>query len=200
VGDTADPCKHLSHRLQNNIIVNDVGEACLTDFGLARSLQMSGLTTKTLSGTWRFMAPEILQSPTENEDEEFLPLANLAADVWAFSMTALQVRWPLPCRSSKQISLSSSDSQIFSGEKPFQHIRFDASVILHVVLGGRPNREHFQQISNKIWTVMDSCWRGNPSQRPTMTALSQFFSQITTRNGTTPLVLASCHAILIAMI
>jgi serine/threonine protein kinase len=32
VGDTADPCKHLSHRLQNNIIVNDVGEACLTDF------------------------------------------------------------------------------------------------------------------------------------------------------------------------
>lgn len=69
------------------MLINDNGEACLTDFGLSRILQTSGFTTKTSSGTWRFMALELI----EGEDEETLPKVTKASDVWAFAMTVLEV-------------------------------------------------------------------------------------------------------------
>jgi serine/threonine protein kinase len=36
---------------QSNILVNDMGEAQLTDFGLSRVLEFSGFTTKSVGGT-----------------------------------------------------------------------------------------------------------------------------------------------------
>lgn len=66
-----------------NILMNDRLEASLTDFGLSRILEMSGFTTKTMSVTWRYAAPELL----DNEE----PRVTAATDVWAFAMTVLEV-------------------------------------------------------------------------------------------------------------
>lgn len=79
----------FSHTTQSNILINDNLEASLTDFGLSRILQKSGFTTKTGAGSFRFMAPE--QMKICLIDEEPLPRVTAATDVWAFSMTVIEV-------------------------------------------------------------------------------------------------------------
>jgi serine/threonine protein kinase len=101
-----------SHPLQSNILINDNMEASLTDFGLTQTLQESGFTTKTVSGTfgymapeindicesnpimaqdWRWKAPELMKVPLNDEDE-VSPRMVKTTDVWAFSMTVIEVR------------------------------------------------------------------------------------------------------------
>jgi serine/threonine protein kinase len=62
----------------------------VTDFGLARALQVTGLTTPALlSGTLRYQAPELM--PADKEDEPN-PRVTKETDVWSFSMTVIEVR------------------------------------------------------------------------------------------------------------
>jgi serine/threonine protein kinase len=76
---------------QNNILINDEGNASWTDFGLARTLQVTGLTTPTLlSGTLRYQAPELM-SRMEGENETN-PRVTKESDVWSFSMAVVEVR------------------------------------------------------------------------------------------------------------
>jgi len=142
----------------SNILIDDNGEVRLTDFGLSRILQTSGFTTKTASGTLRYMAPELVEiceeSAEEEEEEESAPRVTVGTDVWAFGMTV---------------------TEVFTESMPFSHIISDASVIHHVVLGGRPKREHCLQINEEIWTALESCWDVEPTRRPSMAALSILF-------------------------
>lgn len=74
--------------------MNDAGEACISDFGLSRILETSGFTTKGAGGTCRWMAYELMVPPDdyeEDEEEEYIPQPTLKSDLWAFSMTALEV-------------------------------------------------------------------------------------------------------------
>jgi serine/threonine protein kinase len=70
----------LIFNLQKNILINDNGEACITDFGVARAVECSGFTT--IAGSYRWMAPEFF--------DEISSLTT-AVDVWAFAMTVLEV-------------------------------------------------------------------------------------------------------------
>jgi serine/threonine protein kinase len=74
--------------------VNDDHDACLTDFGLARTLETSGFTTESVCGTCRWMAYELI-APCE-EEEESVPRVTVATDIWAFGMTVLEVGSSLP--------------------------------------------------------------------------------------------------------
>ncbi|KAJ3564726.1 hypothetical protein NP233_g8097 [Leucocoprinus birnbaumii] len=67
----------------SNIMITDSGEACLTDFGLAKILYVPGYTTSSPAGTCRWMSPEIL------DGDDFYPTT--ASDIWAFAMTILEV-------------------------------------------------------------------------------------------------------------
>jgi serine/threonine protein kinase len=78
-------CSRRPPNSQSNILVNDEGKASLTDFGLSLILRESGFTTKTTSGTWRFMAPELMIA------EEVQIQVTPATDVWAFGMTVIEV-------------------------------------------------------------------------------------------------------------
>jgi serine/threonine protein kinase len=80
---------HLHVYHQTNILVNDKHEACLADFGLSRVLGESGFTTTSVGGTSRWMACELIMSSNE---EGNVPQVTAASDVWAFSMTVLEVR------------------------------------------------------------------------------------------------------------
>ncbi len=79
----------LSHdRIQqSNVLVNDNGKACLSDFGLGRLLEVSGFTTKQVGGTCRWMAYELIY-----DDGEEPARHTRETDVWAFGMTILEVR------------------------------------------------------------------------------------------------------------
>jgi serine/threonine protein kinase len=68
--------------------VNDEFDACITDFGLSRILEVSGFTTKSVGGTCRWMAYELIayefhRNPT--------PKVTADTDIWAFGMTVLEV-------------------------------------------------------------------------------------------------------------
>ncbi|KIM82575.1 hypothetical protein PILCRDRAFT_7939 [Piloderma croceum F 1598] len=142
-----------TRRSASNILVNDEHEACLTDFGLARILETSGFTTKSVGGTCRWMAYELV-APCD-EEEECIPQVTVATDIWAFGMTTLE---------------------ILSGELPFFQLKYDTAVILSVMRGGRPKRETYPTISHTIWTMLEQCWHADPSRRPSMEILSVFFS------------------------
>lgn len=73
-----------------NILIDDKGDACLADFGQSRILHTSGFTTKVTAGTWRFMAPELIETRADEGDGGVL-CATMATDVWAFAMTVIEV-------------------------------------------------------------------------------------------------------------
>jgi serine/threonine protein kinase len=101
-----------SHQLQSHILVNDNGEVSITDFGLSRVLDTTGFL---VSGTLRYMAPELLEvcegeefnpsmalgwrgkapermAVSLNEADEAIPRVTKATDMWEFGMIALEVR------------------------------------------------------------------------------------------------------------
>jgi len=83
-------------RLQSNVLINDKLEASLADFGTAIILQKSGFTTRTTAGTWRFMAPELMEA------EEVHMKVSKATDMYAVAMTYVEViylSFSAPCQS-----------------------------------------------------------------------------------------------------
>jgi serine/threonine protein kinase len=77
--------------LQNNILINDIGRALLTDFGtvVVGELTKSKIaTTQTAAGMERWTAPEILDLDPFNPR---LSRKNAAVDVFAFGRMCLSV-------------------------------------------------------------------------------------------------------------
>ena len=70
--------------------MNDEHKACIADFGLARILGETGFTTKSIGGTCRWIAYELVD--LSDEEEECVPQVTMESDVWAFGMTVLEVR------------------------------------------------------------------------------------------------------------
>jgi serine/threonine protein kinase len=145
----------------------------LTDFGLARTLRATGLTTPALlSGTLRYQAPELL--PCMDGEDESNPRVTKETDVWSFSMTIVEVRLS---RSRVFSKLIMDRWQVLTGSKPFSHIVSDMKVFLQVVNGRRPERNRCKQINDDVWNMLQRCWNREPSQRPSMATLMQFFSE-----------------------
>lgn len=78
---------YLTSVQQSNVLVNNNGKACLSDFGLGRLLEVSGFTTKQVGGTCRWMAYELIYDDGEQPAQH-----TRETDVWAFGMTILEVR------------------------------------------------------------------------------------------------------------
>lgn len=78
--------------IQDNVLIDEVGDARITDFGLSYVLSPSTMwkTSKTSpGGSLRWMSPELLKA-----DE---PRATLQSDVYAFAMTIIvRYRYYLP--------------------------------------------------------------------------------------------------------
>jgi len=126
--------------------VNDEREARIADFGLSRILGESGFTTKSVGGTYRWMAPELLAHRGES-----VPQVTMASDVWAFGMTVLE---------------------ILTGRLPFVQLEYHLAVIHFVAEGGRPTQERYPEINDNIWSELERCWHTDPTRRPSMEALT----------------------------
>lgn len=79
----------LSRFLQANILVNDLGEAVLADFGFAsmradHSASFILSPSSAMKGTYRWMAPELFG------DGDSLPHTT-RSDIWAFGCVVLEV-------------------------------------------------------------------------------------------------------------
>ena len=133
----------------------------------------SNLTTKSTSGTLRFITPEP-QLACDGE-YEVIPYVTKATDVWAFGMTLIEVRVPVAiflCFWQAETNWL----KILTESIPFSHIKSDARVMLSIAAGGRPKRDHRQPINDEIWSTLEKCWDVEPNRRPSMSTLSGFFT------------------------
>jgi len=134
-----------------NILINDGGQAALTDFGLSIVLEMSGFTTKNTPGTLRYMAPELLAE--QNTSAAIRPTAT--TDIWAFGITA---------------------TEIFSAKQPYHSLLNDAAVLIYVTKRqGRLKYDDYKvDIREGLWSLLQKCWKQNPGERPSMDDIKAF--------------------------
>lgn len=71
-----------------NVLISDIGKACLADFGLSRVKQDSMSRRSTANdrsglGTLRFMAPEVMYGEMK-----------FASDIYSFAMLMYEVCYP----------------------------------------------------------------------------------------------------------
>ncbi|KAF8437922.1 kinase-like domain-containing protein [Boletus edulis BED1] len=121
-----------------NVLVDDSGKACITDFGLSNicSSGTAGTNTSKISGTLRYLAPEALRGQ---------PLS-FETDVYAFGMLIYEV---------------------FAGEVPFinepDHLVFEGCLKLH-----RPKSStvYARGLNDALWRLLSDCISREPSARP----------------------------------
>ncbi|KAG9026829.1 hypothetical protein FS837_004494 [Tulasnella sp. UAMH 9824] len=128
-----------------NVLVNDLFRAVLSDFGLSRVLggvgYHSGFTTSnTVKGTYNYTAPELF-----NDDN---PRPTLNTDVYAFGGLILTV---------------------LSGKPPFYGLQ-QAVILRRVIKNQQPRQEDHRELSpsDPLWSLMRRCWNMIPGTRPPM--------------------------------
>jgi serine/threonine protein kinase len=152
-----------------NVLVNDQGDACIGDFGLAQKYDGAGVATVPTEGSYRWMAPEL---NTYQPHGRRVPQIPAAADVWAFGLTGLEVRSSLT-RSYGVGLLISELRQILTGKRPFYRIVDDCAVIPAVLNGRLPERKEYREVNEGMWRVLELCWNKDPIQRPSMEYLRE---------------------------
>ncbi|KAJ7797892.1 kinase-like domain-containing protein [Mycena olivaceomarginata] len=129
----------------SNILVDDTGSACLTDFGLTVLSDVTATQTNHGAGSVRWMAPETLD-PSACGLTEYARTP--ASDIYAFACVCLE---------------------LYTGYPPFHDaILFDAPVMLQVVAGARPSRPAGNCIPDHIWNIMQQCWAQDFAERPSI--------------------------------
>jgi len=139
------------HLIPNNVLIDDVGNARLADFGQAHVL--IGGSPRLSYGSVPFMAPELMPLSDESNQDNVL---TQQSDIYAFAMVALQV---------------------FTGRPPYQdEIPFlsilgleEIRKVMHRIYEGlRPHRSSDKKecISDTVWKTMEDCWDHEPARRP----------------------------------
>ncbi|KIY63140.1 kinase-like protein [Cylindrobasidium torrendii FP15055 ss-10] len=126
-----------------NVLINDAGAACLSDFGLTVFNDTPATHSSRCEGAVRWMAPE-LYSPQQFGLERFLLTPE--SDIYAFACVCIE---------------------LFTGNPPFIELR-DPAVILRVMGGQRPARPMGSDPSmcDGLWSLVQACWAHDLALRP----------------------------------
>ncbi|KAG8947070.1 hypothetical protein FRC03_001202 [Tulasnella sp. 419] len=148
----------VNYIIQSNILVDDEGHARITDFGLSRIMEEghSGWTTSTgISGTHRWMAPELLLTERSNPTTE--------ADVYSVTLLVLE---------------------IYTGKIPFPHLDA-APFFRAIVAEKSPQRSHYSPFDppEDVWQVFERGWSFEPDLRPRVEVLKKQFEEALTTTG-----------------
>ncbi|KAG7095918.1 hypothetical protein E1B28_006602 [Marasmius oreades] len=144
-----------------NILITPDCRACIGDFGLSRVADTHGLRITTShsrpAGTARWLAPELLVGGGRPSKE---------SDIYAFGCVCYE---------------------IFTGVCPFPDVPHEITVAFQVVQGRRPSRpQEITELSDAMWTIMESCWNANTSSRPTAVAVVEMVIQMDAWTSLTP--------------
>lgn len=133
----------------NDVLVNNIGRACIADFGLSTVRTTSGfnesISVSTVYGAaYYHVAPELLElgsSPTK------------ASDVWAFGTVCYEV---------------------MTRKLPYHECTNDFQVFQKLFAGITPSRPEsnpdsdLDLIGDEMWALMVKCWVRQPDLRPTL--------------------------------
>ncbi|KDR73031.1 hypothetical protein GALMADRAFT_73323 [Galerina marginata CBS 339.88] len=136
-----------------NILVDESGNAIITDFGLSKVLgEMSDPANKATSifaGSTRWMAPELILALVE----DLLPPITTFSDVYAFASICLEIA---------------------SGQLPYPNRSNDHAVTVDIIRGVKPIRSSTCLLNlnsegeDAFWDILGQCWNSEPALRPTM--------------------------------
>ena len=128
---------------KSNILIDQVGNARIADFGLLTIISDPanplGSASYTQGGTARWMSPELID-PQRFGLKDSCPTTS--SDCYALGMVIYET---------------------ISGHVPF-HEHTDMTVFVNVLKGGRPPRE--DQFTNNLWKMLKLCWAPHPKKRP----------------------------------
>ncbi|EJD07094.1 kinase-like protein [Fomitiporia mediterranea MF3/22] len=136
-----------------NVLISSTYEALICDFGAAhvtQDAQAAGVSSTVTGarGSCRWLAYELLA------DSEQYQTATKESDTWSFGMTLLEV---------------------LTGDQPYSHLKRDGQVIVAItqkILPSPPTEGLIIGTRSQLWEVCMSCWRWEPSHRPTMTVIA----------------------------
>lgn len=121
------------------------------------------LTSTTFhGGTMRWQAPEIMAredpSPIDSESA-------LASDIYSFGWVCYEVDFHKYCGLKTKLI----PRQIFTGQVPLAHL-IDFQVMRAITEGRRsprpPRTQGNDDIDDTMWQLIEECWAGQPSDRP----------------------------------
>ncbi|KAJ7722656.1 hypothetical protein DFH07DRAFT_897892 [Mycena maculata] len=144
-----------------NILVDQkTGRARLTDFGLAAFVESdTSIKSSTRSGSARWMAPELLSPPPGTRFKR-----TPESDIWAFGCVCCEI-WS-------------------EGQVPFNHIDTDPGVVFAfsnpsdtaMPYQNRPYDKAGNPMPELLWELVQCCFKGEPSERPTAQILADTLS------------------------
>ncbi|RXW19375.1 hypothetical protein EST38_g6473 [Candolleomyces aberdarensis] len=143
----------------DNFRVTEDGVVKIIDLGLGRyeTNEHTGLTTLILP-CYRFTAPELI-IPNMDAVSMFV---TKATDVYAFSMTALQVL----------------DGREYQKSIPFNQHWVPFAVRRAIVNQEWPQAQHYTGVTPEAWGVISACWTTDPSVRPRIDTILKQLSGI----------------------
>lgn len=131
-----------------NVLVSRNGDACITDFGLSSVFTSNTIAypdgISSITGcTYRWLAPEFLSNISRRSKP---------GDIWAFGCVCYEA---------------------LTRKAPFYECQTDYQVIIKLMNGHQPTRPNensgtgLDQISDEMWTLVNTFWKQDPSNRPT---------------------------------
>ncbi|KAF8962816.1 kinase-like domain-containing protein [Flammula alnicola] len=149
-----------------NILVDDVGNAIITDFGLSKVMEEMSMSIATaegnsngsmsmgtsfFAGSTRWMAPELIMALVQDDGQ--VPPITTCSDVYAFASICLEIA---------------------SGHLPYPHRSNDHAVTVDILRGVRPARSDVCLLGldadgeGAFWGALGQCWSEDPEARPDM--------------------------------
>jgi len=158
---------------QANVLVDNMGTAQVTDFGLMAIVDLSTVVLSrsavSYGGTLCWMSPELLSPPAFGSSG----YPTRGSDCYALGMVIYEVS---SVHSSRYSLIY--PSQVLTGLRPFHHISSLVAAVA-VLRGERPERPVNAEslgFSDTLWELVQSCWSETGSTRPTARQLLDYLS------------------------
>ena len=148
----------LINPLQPNILLDEFGNARITDFGLTQDTFDVVSIPERRSVQWT--APEVLEETGTPSTE---------TDIFSFGMVIAEVR----CGSTT-VRLSQVDDlftlprhKAFTGMAPFSD-HHPLAAMIAIMSGRRPQRPAHPSFTDSLWKLLQKCWDQDRRNRPRM--------------------------------
>lgn len=156
-----------------NVLIDDKGRACLTDFGLSSMVKMGEKFNylrpcAKMPGAFRYSAPELITNQIKDNEDEDGDGDEDATN--SFNHREVKER-DIPSPSSDMYSYGCIMFEVLSGDVPWEDCKIPVAVIL---TGKTPERPQSRDVHDEDWIFILQCWLSLPSLRPVASQALKF--------------------------